>query len=119
MRSPRDDGCVRQELAQKLGTAMIPSWKTAPDDAARAHWRHARLRDRLAGRGACDSLLVPERPPHRRVGTCRKKTWRLGARRAASGHPYWDRTQKVALADINAAMAQDRVGRCDVEIEVR
>src|SRR5262245_38746379 len=37
-------------------------------------------------------------------------SWRLGARRAASGHPYWDRTQKVALADINAAMAQDRVG---------
>jgi hypothetical protein len=27
--------------------------------------------------------------------------------------------KKVALADINAAMAQDRVGGCDVEIEVR
>src|SRR5258707_9564817 len=37
----------------------------------------------------------------------------------ASGHLHWDRTQKVALADVNAAMAQDRVGGCDVEIEVR
>jgi len=37
----------------------------------------------------------------------------------SSGHPHGDRTQKVALADINAAMAQDRVGGCDVEIEVR
>src|SRR5712691_5529539 len=37
----------------------------------------------------------------------------------SSGHPHGDRTQKVALADVNAAMAQDRVGDCDVEIEVR
>jgi dihydrofolate reductase len=36
-----------------------------------------------------------------------------------SGHLHWDRAQKVALADINAAMTQDRVGGCDVEIEVR
>src|SRR5580692_7785284 len=37
----------------------------------------------------------------------------------ASAHLHGDRTQKVALADVNAAMAQDRVGGCDVEIEVR
>src|SRR5262245_2469683 len=37
----------------------------------------------------------------------------------ASGHPYGNRAQKVALADVDAAMAQDRVGDCEVEIEVR
>jgi hypothetical protein len=36
--------------------------KTAPDDAARAHWRfHACLHRRLAGRGARDSLPVSGR----------------------------------------------------------
>jgi hypothetical protein len=36
-----------------------------------------------------------------------------------SAHLNGDRTQKIALTDVNAAMAQDRVSGCDVEIEVR
>src|ERR1700689_5096383 len=36
-----------------------------------------------------------------------------------SGSPYRDRTQKVALADVHAAMTENRVSGGDVEIEIR
>src|ERR1700730_94694 len=35
------------------------------------------------------------------------------------GHLHGDCTQKVAFADVHAAMAQDCVGGCEMEIEVR
>src|SRR6516225_4952530 len=52
---------------------------------------------------------------------CRNLTFRRPGcdAESASGHLHGDRAQKVALADVNAAMAQDRVGGCDVKIEVR
>src|SRR5437764_8513411 len=56
------------------------------------------------------SLLSPDRRSKRREG-CDAGP--------ASAHLHRDRTQKVALADVDAAMAQDRVGGCDVEIKVR
>ena len=34
-------------------------------------------------------------------------------------HLHGDCTQKIAFADVHAAMAQDRVGGCEMEIEVR
>ena len=37
----------------------------------------------------------------------------------ALGHLHGDRTQKIAFADVHAAMAQDRIGGCEMEIEVR
>jgi hypothetical protein len=40
-------------------------------------------------------------------------------RRACLRSSSLDRTQKVALADVNAAMTQDHVGRRDVDIEIR
>jgi hypothetical protein len=36
----------------------------------------------------------------------------------ASGHLHGNCTQKIAFADVHAAMAQDRVGGCEMEIEV-
>ena len=37
----------------------------------------------------------------------------------ALGHLHGDCTQKIAFADVHAAMAQDRIGGCEMEIEVR
>jgi hypothetical protein len=37
----------------------------------------------------------------------------------ALGHLHGDCTQKIAFADVHPAMAQDRVGGCEMEIEVR
>ena len=35
------------------------------------------------------------------------------------GHLHGDCAQKITFADVHAAMAQDRVGGCEMEIEVR
>jgi hypothetical protein len=37
----------------------------------------------------------------------------------ALGHLHGDCTQKISFADVHAAMAQDRIGGCEMEIEVR
>ena len=37
----------------------------------------------------------------------------------ALGHLHGDCTQKIAPANVHPAMAQDRVGGCEMEIEVR
>src|SRR5256714_9602847 len=51
----------------------------------------------------------------------RRRGHRGAIRRApeSSHHFQGDRAQEVALADLDAAMAQDRVSRGDVEIEIR
>ena len=44
---------------------------------------------------------------------------RAGNAQPPLGHLHGDRAQKITFADVHAAMAQDRVGGCEMEIEVR
>ena len=78
-------------------------------------------------------VTVVFRPPREVAGWNMAGAFRRGTRRAIqilfarplrrphlpSGRLYGDRTKIVALGDVNAAMAQNCIGGCDMEMEVR
>ena len=119
-----DDNDIVRGIAEAPSMQHLENWLGCPN------------RVKLGSRGmSALSLLHPNkqtlvRPVGRSVRCQKRKFGRVAvtpARQAAKGRDatpvsgplQGDRTQEVTLADVDPAMAQDRVGDRDMEIEVR
>src|SRR2546428_755853 len=90
--------------------SRAPARKLAPD-------RQFPMLASLRMKFSAGSRYTPRstRPP---IGSQGKLAVEVRGEAPSSGHPHRERTQKIALEDVDAAIAKDRVGDCDVEIEV-